>query len=292
MLRTLLYFLALFTLSTSSVWAKLNHMPVEVLGLYRLGIAAVLLFFWIVIIKKTPFPKLSQAHAWVILSGFLFFLHLWTFKYAAKNTTISNGMILFSSNPVWASIGAVFFFKERLNPRLYLSYFMALLGVYLLVAPELSLGQGINKGDLSSLFSAVFFALYMLTGKKARQYFSNNFYALGQYFICALFFWLCMLYTGSDFIGYDDTSWWAVAGLVLLPTFFGHFTMTYLVPHMNLSIMTCGKLIEPVLASVIAANVFNEKLSANAPLAFALTSLSVLILFLPNLKIYLLKLKP
>ncbi|MGZ3724747.1 MAG: DMT family transporter [Pseudobdellovibrio sp.] len=292
MLHTLLYFLALFTLSTSPVWAKLNHMSVEVLGFYRLGISSLLLLFWVFAVKKTPLPRLQRSQIWVVLSGFLFFLHLWTFKYAAKNTTISNGMIIFSSNPIWSSIGAVFFFKEKLHKRLYFAYFMALLGIYLLVARELSLGQGINKGDLASLFSAIFFALYMLSGKKARQHFSNNIYALGQYIICTLFFWFCMLYTGADYTGYDATSWWAIVGLIAMPTFFGHFTMTYLVSHMNLSIMSCGKLIEPVTASIIAAIVFSEKLSPNAPWAFALTSMSVAILFYPSLKPYLLKLKP
>lgn len=289
MLHTLLYFLALFTLSTSSNWAKLNNMPVEVLGFYRLGIAALLLFFWILVVKKTSFPKLNKSYFWVGLSGLLFFLHLWTFKYAAKNTSISNGMIIFASNPVWASLGAVIFFKEQLQLRLYLSYFLALSGVYLLVAQELKLGEGLNKGDLSAFISALFFALYMLSGKKARQYFTNNFYALGQYSVCALFFGINIMISHANLSGYDNTSWLAVAGLVLLPTFFGHFSMTYLVQYMNLSLMTCGKLIEPVLASIIAAFLFNETLSPNAPIAFALTSLSVIILFFPNLKQYLLK---
>lgn len=283
MLRTLLYFLALFCLATSSNWAKLSHMPVEVLGFYRLGFAALFLGLWIFIIKRIKLPVFDRQSLWVIVSGLFFFMHLWTFKYAAKNTSISNGMIIFTSNPVWSSIGAVIFFKEKLSFRLIASYIMALIGVYLLVAPELSIGGQLNKGDVSSLISAILFAAYMLTGKKARRHYDNELYAFGQYLICALAFAICIMFTGNPLTGYDSVSWLSVAGLVLLPTFFGHFTFTYLVNYMDLSVMTCGKLIEPVLASLLAAYMFDEKLSAQAPIAFILTCGSVLLLFGPQL---------
>ncbi|MCC2677976.1 MAG: hypothetical protein K0R29_552 [Pseudobdellovibrio sp.] len=283
MLRTLLYFLALFCLATSSNWAKLNHMPVEVLGFYRLGFAALLLSLWILFIKRIKLPAFDKNMYWVVISGLFFFMHLWTFKYAAKNTTISNGMIIFSSNPVWSSLGAVIFFKEKLSFRLICSYILALIGVFVLVSPGLSLSGQMNMGDLSSLLSAILFAAYMLTSKKARRHYDNELYAFGQYFICALAFGICILFTGAPLTGYEPVSWVAVAGLVLLPTFFGHFTMTYLVHYMDLSMMTCGKLIEPVLASIIASYLFNEKLSATAPYAFILTSSAVLLLFGPHL---------
>lgn len=286
MLHTLLYFLALFCLSTSSNWAKLNHMPVEVLGFYRLGIAALLLGIWIFLIKRLRIPKIDRHFLWVLLSAFFFFVHLWTFKYAAKNTSISNGMIIFSSNPVWASLGAVLFFKEKLSFRLVASYILALVGIYILVAHEFTLGGQVNLGDISSFFSALFFSLYMLTGKKARQHFNNQFFSFGQYFICAACFAACILQTDAPVVGYDNVSWLAVAGLVLLPTFFGHFSMTYLVEHMNLSIMSCGKLVEPVMASIIAAYLFSEKLSPDAPIAFTFTATSVLVLWGPSLVKY------
>jgi drug/metabolite transporter (DMT)-like permease len=283
MLRTLLYFLALFCLATSSNWAKLNHMPVDVLGFYRLGFAALFLGIWIFTVKRIKLPALDRQMIWVVVSGVFFFMHLWTFKYAAKNTTISNGMIIFSSNPVWSSLGAVIFFREKLSVRLICSYILALIGVYLLVAPDLQLNSQMNKGDIASLLSAILFAGYMLSGKKARRHFDNELYAFGQYLICAVCFAICIGFTEHPLAGYDTVSWVAVAGLVLMPTFFGHFTFTYLVHFMDLSTMTCGKLIEPVIASLIAVFLFSEKLSAQAPFAFILTSAAVLLLFVPQL---------
>ena len=284
MLHTLLYFLALFSLATASNWAKLSQMPVDVLGFYRLGIAGLLLGAWLIIFNRKLPPKPDKKMFWIALSGFFFFLHLWTFKYAAKNTSISNSMIIFSSNPIWASIGAVLFFKERIGIRPVISYFLAFLGIYILVSPDLQVGKTVNSGDLSAFWSAILYALYMLTGKKARLHFENKFYALGQYFICSACFFVLVLWNDSPLTGYNEITWGALLGLIFLPTFFGHFTFTYLVQYMNLSIMTCGKLIEPIMASIIAAIVFKESLSATAPFAFTLTAAAVINLFWPNLK--------
>ena len=284
MLHTLLYFLALLSLSTSANLAKLNHMPSQVLGFWRLGIAAALLAIWLFVIKRTPIPRITKDFRWVLLSGFFFFLHLWTFKFAAKNTSISHTMIIFSSNPAWASLGAVAFFNEKLSLRLVFSYVLALLGVFILVSKDLSLGQTINYGDWSSLVSAMLFALYMLTGKKARLHYENNFFSVVQYTVCALSFGLVVLVTESNFTGYDQVSWFAVAGLVLVPTFLGHFSFTYLVNYFELGLLTCGKLIEPVFATILAFYMFGETLTYHTAIAFSLTAASLVVLFFPVLR--------
>jgi drug/metabolite transporter (DMT)-like permease len=284
MLHTSLYFLALLCLSSAPNWAKLNQMPVEVLGFYRLIIAASLLGVWLII--KHPFskPKFNKTLFWVVLSGAFFFLHLWTYKYAAKNTTISNTMVIFSSNPIWASLGAVIFFKEILSQRIIFAYLLAIFGVYLLVSHDLNLSSGSSLGNWSAVASAVFYAAYMLTGKKARHYYDNIYYAVLQYGVAATLFGICVLANDSSLSGYDTISWVSVLGLVLLPTLLGHLSFTYLVQHMNISIMTCGKQIEPVLASIMAYFIFQEKISEYAWISFGLTFISVLILFYPQLK--------
>lgn len=284
MAHTLLYFLALFSLSTSPNWAKLNQMPVEVLGFYRLGIAALLVGIWTFVVKQKKWPKLETKLIWILLSGFFFFLHLWTYKFAAKNTTISNTMVLFQTTPLWSTLGGLFFFNEVLSKRLLLSYALALTGIFFLFGQQADFNSVTFKGDLSALLSGFFYAAYMLSGKQARKFYDNTVYATFQYLIGAFLFLSMALYTDRTFTNYTTISWIGVAGLILLPTLLGHFTFTYLVKTMNLSLMTCGKLIEPVLASILAYFIFNETISSATWIAFALTGSSVVILFAPDLR--------
>lgn len=283
MLHISLYFLALVSLSTSPNWAKLNQMSSATLGFYRLAGAALLLFAYLLLTKKLKKIKFDQNFVWALTSGFFFFLHLWTYKFASKNTLVSNTMILFATNPVWATLGGQLFFKENIKPRVIFSYILALIGVFMLVAQNLQLTPENHIGNVSALVSAFFYALYMLTSKKARLHMENFDFSLVLYSTCALMFGITVLSTDSQMTGFDAISWWSVIGLIILPTFLGHMSFTYLVKHMNLSLMACGKLIEPIIATIFAYFLFNEHLGSNAIYAFILTGVSVLILFWPTL---------
>lgn len=283
MLHISLYFLALVSLSTSPNWAKLNQMSAATLGFYRLAGAALLLLAYLLLTKKLKKIKFDQNFVWALASGFFFFLHLWTYKFASKNTLVSNTMILFATNPVWATLGGQLFFKENIKPRVIFSYMLALIGVFMLVAQNLQLTPENHLGNVSALVSAFFYALYMLTGKKARAHMENFDFSLVLYSTCASMFAIAILSTDSPMTGFDAISWWSVLGLILLPTFLGHMSFTYLVKHMNLSLMSCGKLIEPIIATIFAYFLFSEHLGSNAIYAFILTGISVLILFWPSL---------
>lgn len=278
----LLYLIALLSLSTSASWAKLNQMPSEVLGFWRLIIAGVLLSLWVFGVKKTQLPKFEKKIFWVILTGTFFFGHLWSYKFASKNTSIANTMILFATAPVWSTIGSIVFFGEKLTLRVVIAYILASCGVITLVYNQIHFQQTIVNGDVSALVSALFYALFMLAGKKARNDYSNLVFSSVQYLICAFLFLIASIACKDNFFGYSDISWFAVAGQVLIPTFLGHFLFTHLVKTMNLSLMTCGKLIEPIFGAIIAYFLFKENLHTESYIAFALTASSLIILFAPN----------
>jgi len=283
MVHIFLYFLALFSLSTSPIWAKLNHMPTEILGFYRL-LGATIIVILILIFKKQKLDfKLNKTFIWTLTSALFFFLHLWSYKFAAKHTFVANLMILFATNPVWASIGGMLFFKERINSRVILSYAFAFTGTIILVFDNLRFAPENTTGNIIALISAFTYAAYMISSKKAREHSTNTQYALVQYSVTATCFLVLSLITQASFSGYDSISWWSILGLIILPTFLGHYSFTFLVKHMNLAFMSCGKLIEPVIASILAYYVFSEKLGSLAYLAFALTGVSILTLFWPSL---------
>lgn len=283
----MLYFLALFSLSTSANFAKLNQMPPEILGFWRLAIATGLLVIYQLVKKNFQTLTFNHKTKWVFISGFFFFLHLWTYKYAAKHTLVSNTMVLFATNPIWASIGGLLYFNEKIYRRVYVAYFIAFLGILYLVWSNLEFSPEYTLGNCSALVSALFYSAYMLTGKKARQSFSTQVYSTYQFMTCAFFFLVASLFSGHDFVeGYTTISWLAVAGLVILPTFLGHFILNYLVNTINLGILSCGKLMEPVLASIMAYFIFHEALTSSFYVPFGLTSISVVILFWPQIKNY------
>lgn len=296
--KYVLYFLSLFALSTSPIFTRYSEVSVDSLGFWRLLLAAA--FMWptsLILSRKnntnrglmsdsnfipSPWVGLMPPLAWSVISGTLFFMHLWTYFYAAHHTKVANAVIIYATNPLFISLVAFFAFNERLTRRIAIAYVLAMAGVYFLVAENLTMNPESFWGDMSALISAVFFSLYMATGKMARHHLSNTHFSAIKYSIGALCFLLFALSRNINVLYMTPQAWIAVVGMVLIPTFLGHFVFTYLMNSLNLNFMSCGKLIEPVFSSLLAFWFFQEKISPMTYVAFLLTALGVLVLLWPK----------
>lgn len=280
----MLYFVALFGLSQSANLVKMANGPIEVLGFWRLFFCALLFLPWVLKnnqLRSLFKPEKKHDLQMGVISGTFFFLHLWTFFYASKHTSIANCMVIFSINPLFTAAGAYLFFKEKFTPRLALAYIFAFAGIFWLVRNSINFDPDKVGGDLMALLSALLVSVYLLSGKKLRHSMNNFNFSVFIYSICAAWFFLAGAVQGVHFFQQSSNTWLAIAGLVVIPTLLGHSLFMYLINYMNINLMTCGKLIEPVMSSAIAYFLFGETLKPSTWIAFTLTSTSVLILFFP-----------
>lgn len=285
MFHLLLYFVAILSLSQAGNLVRLANAPAEVIGFWRLLSAAIIILplAWYKGDLKHLLKK-SKEIKFVLLTGVLFFLHLWSYFYSVQNTKIANSMIIFATNPLFTALGASLIFKEKFTKRLALAYLLAFTGIFQLIKHHLNFDPELNKGNLSALISALFFSGYILSSNQSRKFFSNSSFAFLKYLVTACLFGITAWLTQVSFTEYPSITWMAIAGTVVFPTLLGHALFTYLLKFLNINWMSCGKLIEPVLSAAVAFFLFNENLSLSTLLAFAFTSASVLVLFLPGLK--------
>jgi drug/metabolite transporter (DMT)-like permease len=279
-----LYLLALLSLSQAGNLARAAGAPPEVLGFWRLtGAATVMLIF---VATRRDFKKIAgewkgQNLVFSLFSGFFFYLHLWTYKFGAQNTSIANLMILFATNPIFTALFSTVLMKEKLQKRVILSYLFSMAGVYLLLNNNLRLHSENLKGDVASVCSAFLYSMYLLTGKQARTKMTTPAYTVFVYGIAAFLFLLTVLWRDLSFVAYPWTASIAVIALIVFPTLLGHALFSYLLKYFNVNWMSTGKLLEPVLATVVAYFAFSERLSSQATMAYLLTAAAVFILFAP-----------
>lgn len=292
-MHLILYFTSLLALSTSPIFAKYSQIPIESLGFYRLALSAVLLLLFLSFrknfeIKKLFQLKLEPSTYWLTAAAFSFFLHLFCYFYAAHHTSIANTTIVYASNPLFSSLLSALLFKEKLTWRFFISYFLAFIGLSFLFQKNSIIEITTFKdflflefklAEFAALLSAIFFAFYINFSKKARGYFNNETYAFIKYTIAAILFLIWGLGQNNIIWPIPSTGLVGILGQVLLPTFLGHFLFSYLLKFMNIQLMTCGKLIEPLLSSLIAFFIFNEVLRPNTWFAFLLMSCALLVLF-------------
>lgn len=260
-------------------WARA---PIEVIGFWRLFIAAAALTpaAWK---NRSSWTKLSgKEKGLAALAGVLLFGHLWAYVYAAQHTTVGSAVVLFSTHPLWTGAGAWLLFGEAVTARLFAAYVLAGLGVWSLVGGTLTLGTAGSRGDLAALISAALFSGYVLAGRSLRRTLDNTVYAAAAYWVVAACFLLAGTARGVPWTGYPPSTWLAILGLALGVTLCGHALFTYLLGHMNVNLLSCAKLLEPIGAALGAWLAFGEPLSARTARAFGLIAAGVLVLLLPK----------
>lgn len=281
MLHYAIYLVAIFSLSQASILIKLSGIPPATLGFWRLLGASLILLLVRSLSRPTSktFQNIKSSGRWILLTGVFFYLHLWSYFYAAQNTSIAHCMILFALNPLFTAIGAKLFFKEPLEKNVIFSYSFAFAGLYFLLRSRLSLGLESWWGEASALTSGVLYSIYTLLSKRSRTQINNWDFGIGIYFVCSVCFLLTTQAMNTPLTGYSDTAWLALVGTIVVPTLLGHSLFTYLMNHLNINWMSCGKLLEPTFSTLMAFLVFHETISTETVLAFVFTSAAVLFLF-------------
>lgn len=280
MWNRILYLAAILSLAQAAGLVRLAQAPPDVIGTWRLGLAALCLAP--VVLRGKQILPLFAPHqrkllGTIVISGLFFYFHLWTYFFAVHHTTIARCMIIFAINPVFTAIGAHWFLSEKLDPRFYWSFPLAFAGIGVLVVDQITT-TSFTIGDGMALASAFFYAGYILTGRKARLSTTTVNYSFLIYTVAALVFALIASFRGLNLTNYPAATWLAILGTVLIPTFMGHFLFSYLLRFLDPSLMTTGKLLEPIVASLMAVWLFGESLDLNIVLAFALTGSSVVVI--------------
>ena len=263
--------------------AKYAAAPPEVIGTWRMLIAS--LFFIAISFYKgqgvTPLKLNKSQSAKLPLTGFFFFLHLWTFFYASQNTLISHTMILFCLNPLFVALGRWWISKELPSKSLALSYVLSFSALALLLfeSQKSISSQQALLGDLAAFLSAIFFAIYFLLNHGVRKHFSNSVFSGWMYLFTALCFFILMAIRQDNWIHYPTNTWIGIAAQIIFPTFLGHALISYLMKHLDPTWMASGKLVEPLLATGVAMYLFNEAVSTQSVSAFVLTGIALILFF-------------
>lgn len=297
---------AVVCLSQAAALARLAQAPPEVIGFWRLLGAAILLGAWSLIrgrsLEATPptesaFQQPSMRLSPVslsVLSGMCFFLHLWSFTFAAQHTSILHCMLLFSTHPLWTAGIARWAHSDPLPSQAWLSYLLFFAGIWILFSgsdgatsmhTQDSLtftlwGYTVLWGDLAAAASAVTYSGYLLIGKPARLQIGNLPYTLRVYAVAVAMFALVAIFHGTSLLNslHFYPTGLAIFGLIVFPTLCGHFLFSYLMKWLNLHLMSLTKLSEPALAGLLAWVIWGDQLGWNSLAALVLAAMALWLL--------------
>ena len=245
------------SLSVSSILVRLTTSSPLIIALYRQLFCAVL---FLPFVGRTPWPQLTRKEILLlVLSGFFLALHFASWITGLLYTTIARASLFVDLQPIWGALLAVVFLKERLSLKEILAIVLVTFGGIVTVLKELSTGSPSLIGDALALLGGFAGAAYFLIGRGIRKRISWTHYLFAVYGISAA--WLLI----SNFVLFQrlpvpaerDILWIFVMAIV--PGILGHGLLNLSLRYLKTYVVNTALLGEPVLATILAYTLFDEK---------------------------------
>ena len=213
----------------------------------------------------------------MLLAGLFFAMDLSFWHYGVKLTSVANATVLTNLSPVVVTAVAWFAFRERPG-RIFLA------GLALAISGAWTMAAGADKsqaiapmlGDLLSLATAVWYALYFIAMRQARQGAGAS----------RAMFWSTLVSTpillgvafgmGEDIIPASGAGWLACVGLAVVHVA-GQGSIAWALGRLPASIASVVVLAQPVVAAVAGWILFHESLTPLQMAGGVLTLVGVVI---------------
>jgi drug/metabolite transporter (DMT)-like permease len=239
-------------LSFSAVFVKWAHVGPTMAGFYRMFFGGLILL-GVILVKKERLFHGSHHLKTVFICGLLFALDitLWHrsihFIGPGLSTLMANFQVFF------LALFGMIILKEKFNWKFFVSIPAAILGLYLIVAPNWNaLGGEYRAGVVLALLTAISYATYILVLRNFQSKFTVS--ALSTIglvsLITAFILALEALVINESFVIPDVQSWFALVGYGLFPQVLGWVLISKGLPKIEASRAGLILLLQPTFAFV------------------------------------------
>jgi len=255
--------IAVFAVSWASIFIRwCGDTPALVISFYRMFWSTLLLLIYQLV--KDPqvlrFRHLSRrSRQLMFLAGILLALHFATWIASIQLTKISHSLILESTHPVFALLLSPLFLRERGSWYAVVAAILTLLGIIIIAGQDVLSFNGKFLGDMLALAGALFVTLYMLIARHQREKIDLIPYLIGVYATATLTLLILVVLRGYPLMSYPLKVHGMMFLLALIPTGIGHSLINWAARKIPVYKVNFSILGEPVIASVLAFFIFQEK---------------------------------
>jgi len=262
-MRLALVYLALFfsilCMSTSSIMIKFSAAPALIIALYRLFFTSILATG----IRGRRLPASISAiskrnFAYIIGSGVFLALHLGFWITSLNYTSVSSSVLFTNQQVIFVLLFSILFLKEKPTNMAIVGIIVAVSGSVLIAQGDLKFGR--LSGDMLSLASGLFVAIYYLIGRRARSQVDTMTYTVITTGVAGLGLLAACWFSGLSLTGYRNLDWLLFFLMALGPGLGGHGILNWALKYVKAPLVSVSILGESVGASILAWVIFGENL--------------------------------
>jgi len=252
----LVILLGVLSTSSSAILFRLAAADPLAAAFYRLAFATAILLLTVLGGRWSAVGRRELALS--ALSGVCLAVHFGAWFFSLTMTSIASSTILVSTHPFLVLLGAYLLWGETPRREAFAGLALAVLGTVLIGWGDFAAGQAAVFGDLLALLGAVAVAGYFLIGRTVRTHIGAIQYSAIAYGSAALVLLGGAIVADSSLSGYPPSTWWALLGLAVFPTIFGHTLFNWALKYVSPGLVSVSVLGEPVGATLLAALIWQE----------------------------------
>lgn len=216
-------------------------------------------------------PSNASLMAGLFFAGDLAFWH-----YGIRYTSVANATVLANLSPVVVTAVAWFAFRERPGRIFLAGLALALAGAWTMAAGARAGSSGALLGDLLSLTTAFWYALYFIAMRRARQGEGASRAMFWSSMVTAPVMLAVAVALGEPLTPASTAGWLACIGLALAHVA-GQGSIAWALGRLPASIASVVVLAQPVVAAIVAFFLFHEILTPLQMLGGVITLAGVVI---------------
>jgi len=273
--------LAILTISLTPILFRLSEINPTATAFYRTTLALPLVALWTAIERRGR-PRdgdLSiRRRDGVLLAaaGLLFAGNIVNYAWSVHLTSVANASLLSNSSPIFVSLGSFLVFRERFSRGFIAAMLAAIVGLVILAGDEFALGREDLFGDGLGLFSALFFAAYLVIVGRLRLRLGSATIMLWTGIFTALALLAAALATGQSFLPATWRGWAVLAALAVLSYTLGQGLLTVALARLSATFSAVALLCLPVSAALLGWALLGEALSLNQAIGGIIILASIL----------------
>ncbi|MCJ7548139.1 MAG: DMT family transporter [Anaerolineae bacterium] len=276
LLNALLLLVSVFSASTAVIMIKASTVHPVLLSSLRLFVATFALLPLFIRDLHRHRDTYTPAHLCAsVLPGVVLAVHLILWVVGARMTPTANASLIVNLVPLAMPFFLVWLVNEPLTRNEIVATAVALCGVAVLTASDLSLSAGYFAGDLVCFGSMLFYAFYMALGRRNRHHPTVWLYLVPLYAVAAVASVLVALLFLNPIQPYSPREILLILGLGIIPTVLGHSLINRAMKYFRGQIVSIINMTQFVFAGTMAFLLWDEVPAWSFYVASALLALSV-----------------
>jgi drug/metabolite transporter (DMT)-like permease len=271
----LVVLIGIIGVSLAAIWIRLAEASVVAahskVGFSLFLAATRMLVAAIILLPTWKNLKLDQAkptaYYYAIAAGLCLAIHFATWITSLSYTSIAASTLLVTTNPIWVGLFSWWWYGEKLSPQRIIGIALALLGGVIMAISDHHQGGGSSQpilGDALALIGAVMSSLYIIFGSQAQvRGLSTNSYVAIAYSLAALCLLPLPFWFDTSYVGYPGKVYLYVFLMAVVSQVIGHTSLNWSVRWISPTVISLSLLLEPVIASLAGAIIFQEVPSIN-----------------------------